>query len=186
MSRHLPLRDTPDLYGRITRLLHWGIAVLILWQFLGMGLKLIFGRQPFVGFFVGLHQPVGAILFVMILLRVIWAVSNRKNRPAHGHGLIGIASRIGHLLLYTLMLVIPALGMLRAYGSDRPFAPFGFHIFPAQNPPVDWAVNLADSLHGELAWIMAVMVLGHVLMVAVHEAMWRDGTLDRMAGRRKC
>lgn len=182
MSRHLPLYDTPVLYGRITRILHWSIAALIILQFFGMSLKLILGRQPVVGFFVSLHQPVGTILFVLITLRIFWAIINRNNRPAHGHGMIGVASRVGHLLLYLFMLTVPALALLRAYASDKSFAPFGFQIFPAQQPPVAWAESLATQFHGEMAWIMGVMILGHVLMVAVHQAMWRDGTLQRMAG----
>lgn len=180
MPRQIPLRDTPDLYGRITRFLHWSMAALILWQLVGMGLKLLLGRHPVASVFVRLHQPIGTILFILILLRIIWAFSNRKNRPAHGHGLIGIAARGGHMLLYLLILLVPSLGLLRAYGSKWGFSPFGFEIFAPKTPEIEWAVNLSNMLHSELAWIMAVMILGHVVMVAVHEAMWKDGTLARM------
>lgn len=180
----LPLRDTALVYGRITRLLHWSIAALLMWQFLGMGLRLIFGRQPFVSFFVGSHQAVGTALFGLIVLRVIWALTNRSNRPAHGEGLKGRAAQAGHGLLYALMLIVPGVALLRAWGSDRVFAPFGFQIFAAQEPPVQWTLSLAGALHGELGWVMAVLIAGHVVMVGVHEGMWRDGTLARMAGRR--
>ncbi len=67
----MTMRDTEAAYGPVTRLLHWGIAALILWQFLGMGLRLIFGRTPLVSFFVGSHQPVGLVLFVLIVARVL-------------------------------------------------------------------------------------------------------------------
>lgn len=179
----LPWRDTPRTYGRVTRILHWAIAALILWQFLGMALKLIFGRQPALSFIVGSHQPVGTVLFGLILLRVLWALANRGARPRHEAGLIGLAARLGHLALYGLMLIVPAAALLRAYGSKRPFAPFGREIFPAREPEIEWTVKLADALHGELAWLMGALILGHVFMVAVHERLWRDGTLGRMAGR---
>ena len=184
LSRPLALRDTPARYGRITRFLHWSIAALILWQFIGMGVKLALGRGPVSGFFVGLHQPVGAALFVLIVLRVVWALANRRHRPAHGDGVIGLAARLGHLALYLLMLAVPSLGLLRAWGAERAFAPYGFVIFPAREAPISWTQKLAGLLHGELAWSMALLILGHVVMVSVHEAMWRDGTLARMAGRR--
>lgn len=181
----LPVRDTRAVYGRITRLLHWLIAALMLWQFVGMGLRLIFGRQPLVSFFVGSHQQVGTVLFVLIVLRVIWAVLNRSNRPDHGAGLIGLGARLGHLALYALMLVIASVAILRAYGNTRSFAPFGFEIFPARTEEITWMTNLAGALHGELAWVLAVLILGHIGMVGVHEAMWKDGTLAKMMRRRR-
>ena len=181
----IPLWDTPNLYGRVTRALHWVLAALILWQFLGMGLRAVFGRQAFVSFFVGSHQMVGTLVFVLVLARVVWALVNRRNRPAHGHGLIGLASRLGHFALYALMLVVPAAAILRALGSTRPFAPLGFTISPGQTEEITWMTDIGNALHGELGWVMAVLVLGHVMMVGVHEGMWRDGTLAKMAGRRR-
>lgn len=181
----LPLRDTRQLYGRVTRLLHWAIAALMLWQFIGMGLRLALGRTPVVSFFVGSHQKVGAVLFVLIALRLIWAFANRDNRPDHGGGLLGLAARAGHLALYIVMAVVPTAALVRAYGSDKPWAPFGFEIFPAQQPPINWMVNVGEAMHGEFAWILLALIAGHVAMVGVHQTMWRDGTLQRMAGRRR-
>ena len=179
---HRPsFRDTPERYGW-SRALHWTMAGLILWQLLGMGLRLVFGRQPFVTFFVGSHQAVGTVLFGLILARAAWALANRRHRPAHGAGVTGLAARAGHGLLYALMLIIPGVALLRAYGNDRVFAPFGFTVFPAREEPIGWMVDLAGALHGELGWVLAAMVAGHVIMVGLHEGMWRDGTLARMAG----
>jgi cytochrome b561 len=180
----LPWRDTKTLYGRITRLLHWAIAALMLWQFTGMVLKLALGRTPVVGFFVGSHQKVGTVLFVLIALRVIWALANRGHRPDHGAGLVGLAARLGHLALYAVMLLVPVAALLRAWGSAKPFAPFGQQIFAAQTPEIGWAVGFGELLHGEAAWLLLALIAGHVLMVCVHEGLWRDGTLSRMAGRR--
>lgn len=180
---HIPLRDTPLAYGLITRGFHWVITALILWQFLGMGLRAIFGRQPFVSFFTGSHQQVGTALFVLIVLRVLWALASRANRPRHTDNPVGVAARLGHLALYGLMLLVPAVALLRAWGSDRVFAPFGFQIFPAQEPAIVWTGKLAGWLHGELGWVLMALILGHVLMVGVHEHKWRDGTLSRMLGR---
>ncbi|WP_374427756.1 cytochrome b [Paracoccus sp. (in: a-proteobacteria)] len=179
----LSLYDTPLLYGLVTRFLHWSIAVLMLWQFAGMTLKLVLGRVPVAAFFVGTHQKVGLILFGLIVLRLIWAGLNRHRRPDHGGGMRGLAARLGHLALYLAMLIVPGAALLRAYGSDKVFAPFGVAIFPAQEPPIGWMVTLGDLLHGEGAWLLLALIAGHVAMVGLHEGMWRDGTLARMAGR---
>ena len=177
-------RDTHTGYGLVTRALHWGMAALILWQFVGMGLRLLLGRTPLVSFFVGTHAPVGTLLFALILLRGVWALANRGRRPSHGAGLVGMAAQAGHGLLYLMMLAIPSLALLRAWGGTRPFAPFGIPVFPGREAELSWATTPASLLHGELAWILGVLVLGHVAMVVLHERVWRDGTLARMAGRR--
>lgn len=179
----LPLGDTPLRYGRVTRLLHWSIAALMLWQFTGMILKLALGRVPVVSFFVGTHQKVGLVLFGLIVLRLLWAFVNRGRRPDHGTGALGLGARLGHMALYLVMLAVPSAALLRAYGSDKVFAPFGFQIFPAQEPPIGWMVGLGDLLHGAGGWLLLALIAGHVVMVGLHEGMWRDGTLARMAGR---
>lgn len=180
----MQIADLEQKYGLVTRLLHWGIAALILWQFLGMGLRLALGRHPVSAFFVGGHQTVGFVLMVLIAVRAVWALVNMGRRPPH-HGLIGFAARAGHLALYGLMLAVPALALLRAWGGTRGFAPWGIQIFAprADDAQVPWAVSAGNLLHGELAWLLAALVLGHVVMVGVHEGLWRDGTLGRMLGR---
>ena len=159
------------------------MALLILWQFFCMGLRLIYGRQDWLAPFVGSHAPVGATLFVLILLRLLWTLANRRRRPAHDDTLLGRAALWGQRLLYALMLVIPSLGLLRAWGSEHAFAPFGFEIFPARTAEIVWTGKLADTLHGELAWLLLALVAGHVVMAVLHQVLWRDGTLTRMAGR---
>jgi len=181
----LPFRDTPAVYGRISRSLHWTMAALVLYQFMGMGLRAIFDKQPWLSPFVSYHQPVGTILFVLILGRALWALSNRGNRPQHGRHFFGRAASLGHGLIYVAMLAVPAIALIRAYGNDRAFAPFGFTIFPAQEPPIKWTVDLGGALHGELGWLLGILILGHVAMVGVHESIWRDGTLARMLGGKR-
>ena len=180
----LPLRDTPRLYGSVTRALHWSIAALVLWQYLTMALKLLLGWGPRDSAVVGTHSMVGTAVFVLIVIRLIWAIANAGNRPSHGGGFMGIAAKAGHGLLYLAMLIVPLAALLRSFGSGRGFAPFGFQLFPTREVPIEWMVNFANAVHGELGWVMGVLILGHVVMVGVHEAMWKDGTLSKMAGRK--
>lgn len=179
----LPWRDTPLQYGRLTRILHWGMGALILYQLLGVSLERLTGSDTLPTILVGYHAQVGTILFLLIVVRIIWALINRHDRPPHGAGWVGGAARMGHAALYALMFVVPALALLRAWGSPRVFAPFGFEVFSAKEPRIEWTSNLAGALHGELAWLMAALILGHVVMVGLHEGMWRDSTLSRMLGR---
>lgn len=184
MTQTLPMKDTPLAYGRVSRFLHWAIAALLALQFLGMALGRLLGDESAIaGFFGGLHQPTGTILFLLISMRVIWALMNAGNRPEHGGGLLGTAARLGHMVLYLLMILVPFAALARAYGSDRGFAPFGFEIFAPKSPEIGWT-GAIGSWHGEMAWFFGALILGHIVMVGLHETMWRDGTLAKMAGSR--
>jgi len=177
------VKDTPERYGLVSRWLHWGIALLLLWQFAGMGLKLLLGRSPIVGLFVGSHASIGTLLLALILLRILWALAQRRHRPRHDRGLLGMAVRACHLALYALMLVVPALAVLRMAGGQRPIRLFGVALRDAVQGEVGWMTAPADLLHGLLAWVFLALIAGHVAMVLVHQLVWRDGTLLRMAGR---
>jgi len=176
--------DSPERYGRISRALHWGMAALFAWQFTGMALRLLLGRTPVTAVMVGSHAPIGTLLLGLVLLRLLWAWSNRHRRPPHEPTLAGRAAWLGHVALYLLMIVVPLLAMLRQYGSGRVFTPFGIPLMEASDK-LPWLMAPADAVHGLLAWLLLALVAGHVLMVVVHQYVWRDGIAARMLPARR-
>lgn len=178
-----PWLDSPDRYGRISRWLHWGMALLFAWQFIGMGLRLALGRTPVVSFFVGSHSSVGLLLLILVLLRGAWGLSNASRRPSHGAGWLGRAAAAGHGALYLLMVVVPLLAIVRAYGSGRAFIWFNTLPLWSAGPKNEALIAPAEAAHGVLAWTLLALVGGHVAMVALHRWWWRDAVAQRMVGR---
>lgn len=176
-------RDSPERYGRISRWLHWGMALLFAWQFTGMGLRLALGRQPLVSFFVGSHASVGLLLMLLVLLRGAWGLANAGRRPPHGSGWLGRAAAAGHAALYLLMVVVPVLALVRAYGSGRAFSWFNLLPLWGAGPKNEALVAPANAAHGLLAWTLLALVAGHVAMVLLHRWWWRDAVAQRMLGR---
>ncbi|SHI80078.1 cytochrome b561 [Roseomonas rosea] len=176
------LLDSPARYGLVSRVLHWGMAALFAWQFAGMGLRLLLGRHPVSAFFVGTHAGVGTLLFVLVLLRGAWGLLNARRRPSHRAGWLGWAARLGHMLIYALMLVVPGLALLRQWGSGRAFAPFGLPLWGARESTAPALVQAGNAAHGELAWLLLAVVAGHVAMVILHRRLLRHDVLPRMAG----
>lgn len=174
--------DSPARYGRISRILHWGMAALFAWQFTGMALRLLLGRTPVTAFMVGSHAPIGTLLFVLVLIRGAWGLYNLRRRPPHGASVVGLLSRLGHAAIYLLMFVVPLLALVRQYGSGRAFAPFGIPLMQASER-VESLMAPANAAHGLLAWVLLALVAGHIGMVLVHRYLWRDDTLSRMAGK---
>jgi cytochrome b561 len=177
--------DTPWRYGAISRLLHWTMALLLAWEFTGVIVYNILGKHPVSAFFNGTHSPIGAVLFCLILIRVLWALCNWRRRPTQSPNVLGWFARVGHLVLYVVMLVLPSLGLLRAYGSGKGFTPFGVVVFPATGVRVDWMVAPANLLHGVLGWTLMALVAGHIGMVVIHKVLLGDEVAARMMGSPK-
>lgn len=178
----LPWQDTEHIYGLVSRLMHWTMALLFGWQFLGMIVKIIVGRSPLTAFLVGTHRPVGLVLLALCLLRILWAAYNAQRRPAYAAAMAGRLARLGHITLYGLMLLIPTLALLRQFGSGKAFSAFGISITQNTGNEVGWMIAPADLLHGLLAWFLLALIAGHVIMVLVHRYRLKDDTLARMLG----
>ncbi len=176
-------QDNQDTYGTISRTLHWLMAVLFAWHSFGMAVKVIVGKSPSTAFLVGTHQPLGLLLLALVVLRIVWAVYNARRRPPYSADTTGTLARLGHGLIYLLMLLIPSLGLLRQMGSGKAFSAFGIRISET-GVEISWMTAPADLMHGLLGWTLLVLILGHVGMALMHHYRYRDGTIRRMAGKR--
>lgn len=178
--------DTAKRYGLVTRLFHWSMAYLLLWQFVTLlGWRLI-GDGPFMRTVSALgpaHGTVGILVFCLVMPRLVWALTNRSRRPANA-GLSGLMAKAVHGVFYLLMIVVPALALTRAYGSGKGFALWDVQLIAKTGQEVKWLVAPANLLHGPLAWTLAILIAGHIMAAAFHGLVLRDGTIDRMTGRR--
>lgn len=181
---HWQTTDSPQRYGSISRILHWGMALVLLWQFVSVVLHFLYdNEQPLRAFFWSWHQPVGALLMLLVLLRGLWALANLRSRPPAGTTRFGRAATAGHVLLYAGMVLVPLLGLLRRYGSGRSFEPFGIPLFSGFDGRIGWMVEFGNRFHSVLGWILLALILGHVLVALLHRWLWKEDVLARIAGR---
>lgn len=162
----MTLRDNPGRYGQVSRALHWGMALLLLWQFFSAIAHLLLEETSIEQFLWATHKPLGFLLFVLILIRGLWAVINRSNSPPS----ISVAAKFGHIALYGLMIVVPGLALLREYGSGKAFEPFGIPLFAeVEGIKAAWMIILGDLLHSWLGWTLLAGILVHIIMVFWHK-----------------
>ncbi|XYD11867.1 cytochrome b (plasmid) [Methylobacterium sp. NMS12] len=178
-SRTAVWRDTPQRYGLVSRGFHWLMAVLFAWQFAGALLYVGIGDTALTRFVGGSHFTLGFTLFVLVLLRGVWGLANLSRRPPHP-GRLGRAAVVGHGVIYGLMIVVPALALLRQYGSGKPFTPYGIPVMPGRDSKIAWMMVPGDLLHHWLAFILLAIVLGHIAMAVLHRVLWKDEVLARM------
>lgn len=161
----MQITDTKERYGFITRLLHWGMALLLLWQFLSAGSHLLLGDTPVEEFFWATHKPLGFLLLILIFIRSLWALANLSRRPPSVNRM---ATR-GHVALYGLIFLIPSLALLRQYGSGETFEPLGITLFSGfEGDEIAWMVLPANLFHSWFGWALLLMIIGHVFMAFQH------------------
>ncbi len=167
-----------ERYDSISRAFHWGMAFLIAWQLLKVFDRIEDGEHWVGQTLVPAHVSVGALLLVLVVLRIVWAVRQKDQRPAPDPTMAR-AVRAGHLLLYAAMVLMPVTGMLYLVGNGHGLGVFGMELI-AEGDEIAWMATLG-SLHSPIAWTLLAMIVGHVGIALYHHFVRKDGVLQRMA-----
>lgn len=173
----MTIKDNKQRYGAVSRLLHWGLALMILWQFISASARFFFEDTAIEAFFWPTHKPVGFIILALMMLRLAWALVNVKKRPES----INLLAKLGHASLYLLLLAVPMVALFRQYGSGRSFEPFGIPVFSGfEGEKIRWMIDLGSNFHSTLGWILLAFIVGHIAMVKIHQKWGKHRVLSRM------
>lgn len=157
--------DSAVRYGSVTRMLHWGMALLLCWQFVTTLVRVSLPDTALYDAIWPTHRSLGFLLLVLMLVRLGWAWANRTRRPPA----VSAAARAGHLTLYGLLIVVPVLALLRQFGSGRAYTPFGIPVMSGfEGERIEWMVAAGNLFHGGLGWTLLALILGHVAMAFWH------------------
>ncbi len=127
--------DCPARYGLVSRVLHWGMAYLLIWQFAVILSWRVFDGSDLlktISSYGPGHGTAGALTIVFVTIRALWAFANRHRRPAHAAGWAGRAALAGHAGLYLADVCRPGTGAAQdlwqrqgagASGACRSFPP---------------------------------------------------------------
>jgi len=172
-------KDTKERYGTVSRVLHWAMAVLILWQALKLFDRIDDGEHWVGQTLVPWHISIGTLLLLLVLLRMVWTARNFSSRPdAPPPPLLGFVAKAGHVLLYAAMLLMPLTGISLMIGNGYGLTAFGIE-FAARGEEIPWLATIG-TLHPPIAWLLLLMIVGHGGMALVHHFVKKDGVLRRM------
>ena len=162
--------------------LHWGIALLLLGQFaFGLMLGDIPRGTPARGYYVNLHKSSGILIGLLILLRLGWRLTHTPPPLPGGmprwqrH-----AARASHIALYACMLALPLSGYLASNFSKHGVKFFNLVRWAPWGPDDKTLYAVFNGAHHLAALLLALLVGVHVLAVAKHMLIDRDGLLLRM------
>jgi cytochrome b561 len=162
--------------------LHWLIALLLLGQFaFGVLLGDIPRGTPERGFYVNLHKSSGILIGLLVLVRIGWRLAHAPPPlPAAMPAWQRHAARLSHAALYLCMVLLPLSGYLASNFSRYGVKFFNVVHWAPWGPDDTTWYTLFNQTHHFAALVLAIFVALHLLAVAKHMLVDRDGLLLRM------
>ena len=169
-------------YTGTTIALHWLVALLLLGQFaFGLLLDDLPRGTPARGYFVNLHKSCGILIGLLILLRLGWRLTHvPPPLPRTSPRWQRRVARVSHIALYACMLALPLSGYLASNFSKHGIKFFNLVRWAPLGPDDKTLYAVFNGAHHLAALLLALLVAVHVLAVAKHMLIDRDGLLLRM------
>lgn len=174
----MAFRNTSEQYGSVSKFFHWVIFFLVVCMFfIGYFMDDLSGEIK--GTVVNIHKVTGILILLLMLLRLIWSLTNIKPLVPNAKPWEKMLERSGHFLLYFVLFAMPVSGWLMTIASGKPPRLFNIALtFPFdKNKPL---AELCESIHSSLAIIIIVLVSLHVLAAVYHHIIKKDNVLRRM------
>ncbi len=191
------LRNTSDQYGTIAKWLHWLTALLFLGSYVSVYYRHWFTEEktPENWTALQLHLSIGVTIGVIVVLRILWRIYDRRPDPEPGTRLEHLAAHLGHYALYAVMVIMPVTGYLGTGVATEYFFLFDIpafkdtELFASQfglSMTFEEFEKPIDFIHKDVmgAWLVWILILGHVAAALYHHFGKKDRTLVRMTSGR--
>ncbi|MEO1639755.1 MAG: cytochrome b/b6 domain-containing protein [Pseudomonadota bacterium] len=177
----------PVTYGTVTKTFHWLTALLIL---TAAPLGAIAYRLPYEtneqlalkAQLFSFHKTLGVVVFVVALLRILWALGQPKPDTLHPKRKAEtfLASTV-HWLLYISLVAVPLTGWIH-HAATEGFAPI---LLPISQelpfvPNDEDVAKLFGGLHWAWSKILMAAIILHIAGAVKHHVIDKDATLRRM------
>jgi cytochrome b561 len=173
-------------YPAPRRLLHWGMALLLVTMVVGVELHDAFPKGSTMrSLLMDVHMQFGLLVFLAIWPRLWQAVRGAKPpvsppSPAWQERLAALT----HLALYAAMVALPVIGVLMVQSGNRPVSLWGLQLPQLIGASKDVSKTLRE-VHETLGNVVIGLVALHVAAAVWHHRVLKDNTLVRMLPPRR-
>jgi cytochrome b561 len=167
-------------FGLTAKWLHWLVAFLML-SVLGAAWSFAFVVPEDRAGAIPVHVSLGLVVVFLTLVRLAWRrVSPPPGQPPGTPGWMTGGAKIGHFLLYALILVQGVLGIWMAALSPVDIRVFnGFNVSELAPASAGSLVYLRQ-IHFAVACLLTATIVGHVAGALWHHFVRHDDVLLRM------
>lgn len=172
----------PIAYSSTQKLLHWLVFGLVVGLYGITYAEALFPRgDPGRDAVWWLHISFGLLLFILVVTRIGVRLANGvPSLPVTMTRVERVAAAVAHGVLYTLLVVIPVLGILLTWFRGDTLGFFDLFAVPAPFSPDRETARFVKDLH-ELAANAILVVAGlHAAAGLWHHYVRRDDVMRRM------
>lgn len=171
--------DDRTLYDPFAIILHWLTVALVLTQFILAETWSDFAR-PTRHTMVAAHMSFGILLTAVVATRIVWRLIPGHQMPPAVSGLVELASKAVHYLLYLMLAAEAVLGFVLRWSGGESMSFFGLQI-PPIIPQVSRPTHaLIGDIHHWNGWAIVILAAGHAAAALYHHYIVRDRVLTRM------
>ena len=181
----MQIKNSDQKYGALSIGLHWLIAVAIFGLFgVGLWMTSLSYYSPWYRTAPDLHKSVGAIIFLLMVIRVFWRVVSPAPKAIATHSSsVKLLSKLGHVSLYLGTFTVLISGYLISTAEGKGIVIFNAFEIPALFAGSAAQADIAGLVHLYVAWALVLAAAGHGLAAIKHHFIDKDATLKRMFGR---
>lgn len=176
------VRNTAERYGLVARALHWTIGALIVAQIVvGFWTFEFMEKSAERSANIGTHKALGVLLLFFVIARISWrAYDHAPPLPASISAQERTGARLGHMLLYILMLAMPILGLLTNDAGGRSTDVFGLFTVPMMIGENEDLHDFFEDAHKVGAYALGILIVLHLATALYHRFVRRDGVAERI------
>lgn len=176
-----------ESYDRIAKAVHWATLLLIAGVCVAVWASHAAGSREQSALLVQLHRSMGLTILSLTLFRLAWRWNARiPPLPAELPLFQKLAARATEYILYLLLLLQPALGLLHTNARGQRVDFYFLGELPAVVGPDKILAKQAMAAHELVAYLPMALVVLHAAAALFHHFVRRDNVLDAMLpGRRR-
>lgn len=171
------------MYPLPNRIIHWLTFVLVIAAFASIELRELFERgTENRDLFKFIHFQIGALLFVLTLVRLVNAKFNPAPAMVKMDKLKTLVAHGMHLALIGCLIVMPILGVLVLIAEAKEVTVLGLELPHIMEKNKDTA-HLIEDIHETLGSVFMLLIFVHAAAAIWHHRVKKDATLKKMLER---
>jgi cytochrome b561 len=171
-------------YSRVAVALHWVLGLAIIGAFV-MGVYMSdLPNSPAKLKLINYHKWAGITILTLSALRLLWRLTHRPPADVPMPAWQARAAHVTHFALYALFFAVPLVGWAYSSAAGFPVVVYGVLPLPDFVSPDKELAKVLKGTHGNLAFLMAIFVIGHIAGALKHQLIDHDGLIARMSFRK--
>jgi cytochrome b561 len=108
----MTIKNTAQTYGCVAKWIHWLTVLFFLAAYCSVYYRHWFTEDKTAENWTALqlHLSIGISIAVLVILRIVWKLMNRKPNLEPGTKFEHFTAKSGHLVLYGIMIIMPLTG----------------------------------------------------------------------------